>query len=55
MRAGCSLRFIADESLDGRIIELLRADGYAVVSIAELKPGIEDVDVPCLEYACPVL
>jgi hypothetical protein len=36
---------IADESVDGRIIHLLLELGYAVISIAQVTPGLPDYAV----------
>jgi predicted nuclease of predicted toxin-antitoxin system len=36
------LKIVADESIDKQIVDRLRSDGYDVVFIAELDPGIED-------------
>ena len=34
------MNFLADESVDGQIVERLRLDGHYVLSIAEMAPGI---------------
>ena len=39
------MNLIAYESVDQPIIEILRQDGYEVVSIAEVKSGIADTEV----------
>lgn len=39
------MKLVADESLDGAIIQRLRQDGHTLISIAEMQPGIEDSDV----------
>ena len=39
------MKLVADESLDGAIIQRLRRDGHTLISIAEMQPGIEDTDV----------
>lgn len=39
------MRFVADESLDGPIVDRLRLDGHEVAYVAEMQPGIEDPDV----------
>jgi predicted nuclease of predicted toxin-antitoxin system len=39
------LKIVADESVDRQIVERLRLDGYEVVYIAELDPGIDDETV----------
>ncbi len=44
------MRIVADESLDGGIVDRLRADGHDVIYIAELLPSIPDIDV--LAYSC---
>ena len=36
------MNLVADESVDGPIVERLRQDGHAVFYIAELDPGIDD-------------
>jgi hypothetical protein len=33
---------IADESVDGRIVQLLQVLGYPVISIAKVSPGLSD-------------
>lgn len=40
-----SLRILADESVDYRIVKALRNKGFEVVSIVEENPGIPDKDV----------
>ena len=39
------MNLLADESVDGPIVERLRRDGYQVAYIAELGPGMLDDDV----------
>ena len=39
------MNLVADESVDQQIVDLLRAEGHAVVYIAEMVPGIPDVEV----------
>lgn len=39
------LRFLADESVDGRIIRSLRVAGISVASVREDMPGLPDRDV----------
>lgn len=39
------MRIVADESVDGPIVERLRLRGHEVVFVAELDPGIDDDDV----------
>ena len=39
------MNLVADESVDQQIVTLLRAEGHAVVYIAEMAPGISDVQV----------
>jgi predicted nuclease of predicted toxin-antitoxin system len=34
--------FLADESVDRQIVERLRLDGYGVVYVAEMSPGVMD-------------
>lgn len=36
------MNFLADESVDGPIVERLRADNHSVVYMAELDPGVND-------------
>lgn len=36
------MRFLADEGVDGPIVERLRAEGYDVVYVAEMDPGLPD-------------
>lgn len=36
------MRLVADEGVDRQIVERLRQDGYDVVYIAELDPGVDD-------------
>lgn len=38
-------KFLADESVDFRIVKSLRNDGYQIEAIVELEPGIDDDDV----------
>lgn len=39
------MQFVADENLDWPIIARLRAEGYTVIAVVELTPGISDSDV----------
>jgi len=39
------MKFVADESLDFQIVSRLRKDGFDVVDIAEMAPGISDIEV----------
>ena len=39
------MRFVADEGLDGPIVHRLRTDGHEVIYVAEMQPGIDDMDV----------
>ena len=39
------MNFIADEGVDREIVEALRAHDHAVLHVAEMSPGINDVDV----------
>ena len=43
------MKFVADEGVDGQIIESLRAAGHDVLYIAEIGPGTDDDIV--LHYA----
>jgi predicted nuclease of predicted toxin-antitoxin system len=36
------MNLLADESVDRQIVERLRQDGYAVLSVAEMEPSIPD-------------
>ena len=36
------MRLVADESVDGPIVERLRAEGHEILYVAELDPGISD-------------
>jgi predicted nuclease of predicted toxin-antitoxin system len=36
------MNLLADESVEGQIVEQLRQDGHAVLYIAEMEPGITD-------------
>ncbi|MBL8214718.1 MAG: DUF5615 family PIN-like protein [Bryobacterales bacterium] len=40
------MNIVADESVDGQMVTMLRSAGHAVVFIAELDPGIDDEEVP---------
>ncbi len=37
--------FLADESIDRQIVEAIRRDGYQVLAVAEILPGIPDTQV----------
>ena len=39
------MNIVADESVDGQIVDRLRDDGHTVQYIAELNPGIDDETV----------
>nr|VFJ69528.1 MAG: Predicted nuclease, contains PIN domain, potential toxin-antitoxin system component [Candidatus Kentron sp. FW] len=39
------MKFVADESLDAGIASRLRQDGYDVLDITEMVPGIPDTEV----------
>ena len=39
------MRFLADECVDRQIVDRLRHDGYTVLYVAEMEPGISDHDV----------
>ena len=39
------MRIVADESVDGRIVDRLRLAGHDVLSIAESAPGTPDDEV----------
>ncbi len=36
------MNLLADESVDGAIVDRLRADNHAVLYVAEMDPGIDD-------------
>lgn len=36
------MNFLADESVDRQIVDRLRQDGHAVLSVAEMEPGLSD-------------
>jgi predicted nuclease of predicted toxin-antitoxin system len=36
------MTFLADESVDGQVVDRLRADGHTVRSVAEMAAGISD-------------
>jgi predicted nuclease of predicted toxin-antitoxin system len=40
------MNLLADEGVDGLIVERLRQDGHAVLYIAEMEPGISDEEIP---------
>ncbi len=42
------MKFLADESLEGRLVEFLRAQGHDVIFVAEMSPGLSDSDVVAL-------
>lgn len=39
------MNLVADESIDGSIVDHLRANGHKVVYVAEMSPGIPDDEV----------
>ena len=39
------MNFLADESVDGPIVEALREDGHDLQYVAEISPGITDDEV----------
>jgi predicted nuclease of predicted toxin-antitoxin system len=39
------LKIVVDESVEGRVVARLRADGHEVIYVAELHPGITDEEV----------
>jgi predicted nuclease of predicted toxin-antitoxin system len=39
------VRFVADESIDRQIVEVIRRNGNKVFSVAESSPGIPDTEV----------
>jgi predicted nuclease of predicted toxin-antitoxin system len=39
------MNLLADEGVDGPIVERLRREGHRVIYIAELSPGIPDPDI----------
>jgi len=47
------VNFVADESVDGPIVDLLRLSGHSVVYIAEQEQGLEDDSSPAAISAQP--
>lgn len=39
------MNLLADESVDGQIVERLRRDGHLILYVAEMEPGIPDAVV----------
>ena len=39
------MKFLADECVDRQIVDRLRHDGYTVLCVAEMEPGISDPEV----------
>ena len=39
------MKFLGDENLDWQIVERLRLDGYEVLYVVEMQPGIPDDEV----------
>jgi predicted nuclease of predicted toxin-antitoxin system len=39
------MKFLADESLEARLVEFLREQGHDVRFVAEMTPGLSDADV----------
>lgn len=39
------MKFVADESLDFQIVNRLRRDGFDILYVAEMTPGISDEEV----------
>lgn len=39
------MTLMADESVDGQIVDRLRSDGYTVLYVAEMNPGIRDEEI----------
>lgn len=39
------MNLLADESVDGPIVTRLRHEGHHVIYVAEMSPGIDDVEV----------
>lgn len=39
------MNLVADESIDGPIVERLRASGFEVVAVADVSPGLGDDEV----------
>lgn len=39
------MNLLADEGVDGPVVERLRQDGYAVLYVAEMEPGISDEEI----------
>ena len=40
-----SMNLLADEGVDGPIVERLRQDGHVVLYVAEMEPGISDQEI----------
>ena len=36
------MNFLADEGVDRQIVDRLRSDGYSVLYVAEMEPGVSD-------------
>lgn len=39
------MNLLADESVDGPVVERLRQDGHVVLYVAEMEPGITDEEI----------
>jgi len=39
------MNVLADEGVDGPVVERLRHDGHVVLYIAEMEPGISDEEI----------
>ena len=39
------MKLVADESVDGPIVERLRGNGHSVLFVTEMQPGIADTEV----------
>lgn len=50
-----SLKLVADESVDFRIVQTLREAGFEVIAICELSPSITDKEVLQIAYTHKVL
>ncbi len=44
-RSWLSIRILADENVDYRIIKALRSEGIEVIALVEENPGITDLEV----------
>ena len=45
-----TLKFLADENIPLKVVKKLKQEGFDIISISKLKPGINDYEV--IELAC---